>query len=48
MPNKIHVPNIVIVGGGAGGMELAALLGNKYGKGDKAAITLVDCTPTHI
>lgn len=48
MPNKIHVPNIVIVGGGAGGMELAALLGNKYGKMDKAAITLVDCTPTHI
>ncbi|MCE0724591.1 MULTISPECIES: NAD(P)/FAD-dependent oxidoreductase [Legionella] len=48
MPNKIHVPNIVIVGGGAGGMELAALLGNKYGKGGKAAITLVDCTSTHI
>ncbi|WP_169818453.1 NAD(P)/FAD-dependent oxidoreductase, partial [Legionella parisiensis] len=48
MPNKIHVPKIVIVGGGAGGMELAALLGNKYGKKGKAAITLVDCTPTHI
>ncbi|HHF7366724.1 TPA: NAD(P)/FAD-dependent oxidoreductase [Legionella bozemanae] len=46
MPNKI--PNIVIVGGGAGGMELAALLGNKYGKEGKAAITLVDCTSTHI
>ncbi|MCW8442792.1 NAD(P)/FAD-dependent oxidoreductase [Fluoribacter gormanii] len=48
MPNKIHVPNIVIVGGGAGGMELAALFGNKYGKEGKAAITLVDCSPTHI
>ena len=48
MPNKIHVPKIVIVGGGAGGMELAALFGSKYGKEGKAAITLVDCSPTHI
>lgn len=39
--------NIIIVGGGAGGMELAALLGNKYRNSNKS-ITLVDCSPTHI
>lgn len=40
-------PNIVIVGGGAGGLELASKLGNKLGKSNKASITLVDCTLTH-
>lgn len=39
---------IVIVGGGAGGLELAVLLGRKLGKADKATITLVDSTPTHL
>ncbi|MCW8408260.1 NAD(P)/FAD-dependent oxidoreductase [Legionella sp. PATHC035] len=48
MPNKVQIPNIIIVGGGAGGMELAALLGKKFGRTGKASITLVDCTPTHI
>ena len=33
---------IVIVGGGAGGLELATLLGNKAGKKGQAEITLVD------
>ncbi|MBI2786368.1 MAG: NAD(P)/FAD-dependent oxidoreductase [Legionella longbeachae] len=41
-------PRIVIVGGGAGGMELAALLGRKFGKAAKASITLVDVSPIHI
>lgn len=39
--------NIIIVGGGAGGMELAASLGYKYRNSNKS-ITLVDCSPTHI
>ncbi len=39
---------IVIVGGGAGGIELATRLGNKLGKKKKAEITLIDCTLTHI
>ena len=40
--------HIVIVGGGAGGLELATKLGNKLGKKKKAAITLIDCTLTHL
>lgn len=42
------VPNIVIVGGGAGGLELATRLGRKLGRRGKAEITLVDANPTHI
>lgn len=39
---------IVIVGGGAGGIELATRLGKNLGKRDKATITLVDANLTHI
>ena len=39
---------IVIVGGGAGGLELATKLGNKLGKRGKAAITLIDKRRTHL
>jgi len=39
---------IVIVGGGAGGLELATQLGNRLGKKGKAEITLVDRSRTHI
>jgi len=39
---------IVIVGGGAGGLELATKLGNKLGKKDKATIKLVDASDTHL
>jgi NADH dehydrogenase len=42
------VPNIIIVGGGAGGLELAVRLGKKLGKRKKAHITLVDAVPTHL
>lgn len=41
-------PHIVIVGGGAGGLELAIRLGKKLGKQGKAKITLVDKTLTHL
>ncbi|MCO7513771.1 NAD(P)/FAD-dependent oxidoreductase [Pseudomonas guariconensis] len=39
---------IVIVGGGAGGLELATRLGKSLGKRKKAEITLVDANLTHI
>lgn len=43
-----QVPRIVIVGGGAGGLELATRLGRKLGRAGLAKITLVDRSPTHI
>ncbi len=46
MTNDLH--KIVIVGGGAGGLELATKLGKKLGKKKKADITLVDKVPSHI
>src|SRR5688572_10605712 len=39
---------IVIVGGGAGGLELATRLGRTLGKRGQASITLVDANLTHI
>lgn len=36
---------IVVVGGGAGGLELVSKLGRKLGPGK---VTLVDCRLTHI
>ncbi len=39
---------IVIVGGGAGGLELATCLGRTLGKRGKARITLIDANLTHI
>ncbi|MBL3556328.1 MULTISPECIES: NAD(P)/FAD-dependent oxidoreductase [Marinobacter] len=45
MENMHH---IVVVGGGAGGLELVTRLGNKLGKKQKARITLVDAGLTHV
>jgi NADH dehydrogenase len=39
---------ILIVGGGAGGLELATRLGRKFGKRKKANITLIDRNNTHL
>lgn len=39
---------IVIVGGGAGGLELATKLGQRFGRSKTASITLVDANLTHI
>jgi len=48
--NKVH--KVVIVGGGAGGLELATKLGNRYGSSksgsQKISVTLVDKNRTHI
>ncbi|HCJ6508554.1 TPA: NAD(P)/FAD-dependent oxidoreductase [Acinetobacter baumannii] len=46
MTQNLH--HIVIVGGGAGGLELATQLGETFGKNGKAKITLVDQNLTHI
>jgi NADH dehydrogenase len=39
---------IVIVGGGAGGLELATRLGDKLGRSGKADITLIDKSRAHL
>jgi len=39
---------VVIVGGGAGGLELATRLGRTLGRKGKAAITLIDRQRTHV
>ena len=39
---------IVIVGGGAGGLELATTLGNKLGRRGKASVTLIDQARSHV
>lgn len=44
--DKLH--HIVIVGGGAGGLELATRLGRTLGRRRKARITLVDRSRTHL
>jgi NADH dehydrogenase len=42
------VERIIIVGGGAGGLELATKLGNTLGRKKRAAITLVDRKASHL
>ena len=39
---------ILIVGGGAGGLELATRLGDRMGRKGKARVTLIDCSRTHL
>ena len=46
MEQQLH--RIVIVGGGAGGLELATKLGNSLGKKNLAEIFLVDAKKTHV
>lgn len=48
VPKASERHQIVIVGGGAGGVELATTLGKKLGRKEKADITLVDRSRTHI
>jgi len=39
---------IVVVGGGAGGLELVTWLGNRLGRRGRASVTLVECARTHL
>ena len=45
MPSAPH--RIVVVGGGAGGLELATRLGDTLGKKKKAHVTLIEKARTH-
>ncbi len=45
-PAGVH--RIVIVGGGAGGLQLATKLGDKFGRRGRAHVTLIDKTRSHI
>ncbi|MEN3362917.1 MAG: hypothetical protein V7606_191 [Burkholderiales bacterium] len=47
-PSGTTPHRITIIGGGAGGLELAVRLGKKLGKKNKAHITLVDAARTHL
>ncbi len=46
--NNSDLHHVVIVGGGAGGLELATRLGDSLGRQKKAHITLIDRTRTHV
>lgn len=46
IPENLH--KVVIVGGGASGLELATKLGKKFGKKKKAQIMLIDSVRTHL
>ena len=45
---KPDLHQILIVGGGAGGLELATMLGNRLGRRGKAQIQLLDKTRAHL
>src|SRR3954462_3523821 len=45
---QLGKPRIVIVGGGAGGLELATRLGDKYGRKGKLDVTLIERKRTHV
>jgi NADH:ubiquinone reductase (H+-translocating) len=47
MPGPGMLHRIVVVGGGAGGLELATRLGNRLGKRNKAHVTLIEKARTH-
>ncbi|MEO0423909.1 MAG: NAD(P)/FAD-dependent oxidoreductase [Pseudomonadota bacterium] len=47
-PSAAPKPRIVVVGGGAGGLELVAALGRRLGRKSKADIMLVDRNSSHI
>ena len=46
MGNKLH--RIVVVGGGAGGLELVTRLGDKLGRRRRAEVALVERSRTHL
>ena len=45
---SVSAVKIVVVGGGAGGLELATKLGNTLGKRKQAQVTLIDRNTSHI
>jgi NADH dehydrogenase len=47
-PNQEILHRIVVVGGGAAGLELATKLGDRVGRRGRASVTLVECARTHL
>jgi len=47
-PATQRLHRIVVVVGGAAGLELATRLGDRLGRRSRAQITLVDCARTHL
>ena len=47
LPEQAGLHRIVLVGGGAGGLELATMLGDKLGKNKRAHVTLIEKKRTH-
>ena len=45
---QLGTSRIVIVGGGAGGLELATRLGDKYARKGKLDVTLIERNRTHV
>jgi NADH dehydrogenase len=48
MPEAPALHRIVVVGGGAGGLELVTRLGDRLGRRKRAEVTLIDRARTHI
>lgn len=46
--NTEKIPKIVVVGGGAGGLELVTRLGEKLGRRKKAEVVLIDRNTSHL
>ena len=47
-PTESLPPRILIVGGGAGGLELATRLGDRLGRRGRALVTLLDKERAHL
>jgi NADH dehydrogenase len=47
-PGQEALHRIVVVGGGAAGLELVTRLGNRLGRRSRASVTLVECGRTHL
>jgi NADH dehydrogenase len=48
VPHEAGLHHVVVVGGGAGGLELVTRLGDRLGKRQKAQVTLIDRARTHL
>ena len=47
-PDQEKLHRIVVVGGGAAGLELVTRLGDRLGRRSRASVTLVECARTHL
>jgi NADH dehydrogenase len=47
-PGKETLHRVVVVGGGAAGLELVTRLGDRLGRRGRASVTLIECARTHL